>query len=81
MGSHFSAPPHPPKKIGRIVQTKFTIHQEVPDSVLRTGEKVYIVKSGNMMKSRPTAPDVSITTVMFKDKTRETYPTTNIVIE
>lgn len=81
MGNHFTAAPHPPKKLGKIVQTKFTNHQEVPDSVLKTNEKVYILKSANLLKSRPNAPDVSVTTIMFRDKTKETYPTNNIVIE
>lgn len=70
---------HPPaNSIGIIKENLFTKENSMPPEVLRKGQMVKILKSGNLYQSRPNAPPISYCTVLFKDGKRDAYLTSNI---
>ena len=80
MGNYiFSAKEHPAKgKVAKIKDNIFTRENEMPTDILRTGQHVQVLKSGNLHKSRPSAPDIAYSTVRFRDGTMDAYLTTNL---
>lgn len=69
--------------VATIVHSQFTKDEEFPDRLLRTGEKVKIVKTTNLLKSRSNFPDITVSKVLIKDaKTgtlvKEAYFTNNL---
>jgi hypothetical protein len=61
-----------------IVHDKFTIDQEIPNSVLKIGEPVKIIHTVNMLKSRPNARDITVSKVQMRDGSTYIYFTNNL---
>lgn len=74
----FVSQPLQKDKIVTIKHNKYTMENEIPNDVLRTGQQVRVLKSGNLYQSRPNAPPIAYTTVLFRDGRREAYFTTNL---
>jgi len=68
----FSAQSLPKDTIVRIIDTKFTKHNEFESEVSYVGKVAKVINSGNMFKSRPNAPEISLTecVVVVDDKAK-----------
>jgi len=67
-----------PGKVYTIRDNEFTTDWAMPNEILKQGQPVKVLKSGNLLKSRPQAPDISYTTVMFKDGKIDALFATNL---
>jgi hypothetical protein len=75
---NFKQPLIPAGSTAVIVHDKFTVDQEIPNSVLRIGEPVKIIHTVNMLKSRPGAKDITVSKVLMKDGKTYIYFTNNL---
>jgi hypothetical protein len=79
MGNHNFKKTHlPPGTIVTVVHDKFTRSEELPDSMLKIGSVAKVVKTFDMIKSRPTAKDITLSKITFKDGSSNLYLTTNL---
>lgn len=76
--SSFYVKNQPPNgTIAIICQNQYTTENEFPNDILRVGEKVKVLKTFNLLQSRP-GEIVTVSKVLFPDGTIEIYPTTNL---
>ncbi len=75
---NFNTKPIEANSIATIVHNEFTKSIEMPNEILRTGNKVKIIKTVNLHKSRPNAPNITVSTIMFQNGLRDAYLTTNL---
>ena len=61
-----------------IKQSKFTSDKEMNSKVLRDGSKAKVIKSGQLYQSRPNAPKIDYSTVMFQNGDVDAYLSINI---
>ena len=79
MGNYnFKSAQHQPGTIVKIVHDKYSQDQEIPDDLMSANNRVRIVKTSNLFKSRADAPDVTVSKVQTKDNTFEAYLTINL---
>jgi hypothetical protein len=79
--SLFVSNPPEPGKLAVIKDNEFTREWEFPNDVLRRGQLVKVIKSGRLLKSRPGAPDISISTIMFRDGSIDAIFSSNLDVK
>jgi len=60
-----------------IVHDKFTVDQEIPNTVLRVGQPAKVIHTVNMLKSRPNGKDITLSKIQFRDGKTFIYFTNN----
>lgn len=79
MGNYnFKASNLPAGTIVRIKHDDYSNDQEIPDNLMNINNKVRIIETKNLFKSRPTAPDVTVSKVQKADGTLEAVFTCNL---
>lgn len=77
MGNYvFKAPLYPPGTKVVVVRDPFT--KDIPDEILGLGKQGIVEYTINMEKSRPNAPDITLSKVVFRDGSSEVYLTKNL---
>lgn len=77
---HVNQAMHP--KRGEIVVIKdshYTSSKKYPREILYQGSRAQVLHTGNLYKSRPTAPDITCSIIMLPNKRIDTYFTNNLV--
>lgn len=82
MGNYnFRAQNIPPVgSIVKIQHDKFSKDEGITDDIMRIGHPAKILKTANIYKSRPNAPDITVSKVQFRDGKTESYMTVNLGI-
>jgi hypothetical protein len=79
--SLFVGTPPEPGKLAVIKDNDYTKSWEFPNDVLRKGQLVKVVKSGRLLKSRPGAPDITVSTIMYRDGTIDALFSSNLEVK
>ena len=79
--SLFVKEPPQPGRLAIIKDNDYTREWEMPNDILRRGQLVKVIKSGRLLKSRPNAPDISFTSVMYRDGSIDAVFSSNLEIK
>lgn len=71
---------HPrPGQILVVKDSQYTRADKYPNEILFQGQQVQVLGTKNLLKSRPTAPDITCSMIKFKNGHIDTYFTNNLV--
>lgn len=82
MGTHNSKPAQnnvvKPGDIVVIQHDEYSRDQDIPNDILKAGQKAKVVRMSAMHQSRPDHPKVYVTKVQFADGTVDAYHALNV---